>query len=328
MDEKKPGNEPGRAPAASAPGEVQPNASVDEFFSKLQQDILRWPKPSEEAVAAARLAMGRVAQQSLTRDTGPGHDHDHDHDDFTMDTTPSRSCAVCGVPAPASSAFCGACGAPMDKGLQPEGAGGASSRHHYHHHYHHHYFEGKGELGAALLGATAPARSEAGRPANPAPGLPPTLSRAEAAVRTLAQDLVTACNTRHLENVLDCYAPDALVLRTNIPPIRGTASIREFYFAALDAGLSDVELEAIRTVVAGDMAFEVGRCKMLAPIAVGKRREERGKYVLVFSRRPSGEWKILTDSWNSDLALKPGGEMVPTTSPAPNPQVAKMPRRP
>jgi uncharacterized protein (TIGR02246 family) len=324
MDEKKSGNEPGRAPAGSAPGEVQSNASVDEFFSKLQQDVLRWPKPSEEALAAARLAIGRVAQQSLARDPGPGHDHD----DLTMETTPSRRCAVCGVAVPASSAFCGSCGAPVDKLSQPENAGGASPKHHYHHHYHHHYFEGKGELGAALLGTYAPGRPEAARPATPASGLPPTLSRAEAAVRTLAQDLVTACNTRHLENVLDCYAPDALVLRTNIPPIRGTAAIREFYFAALDAGLSDVELEAMRTVVAGDMAFEVGRCKMLAPIAVGKRREERGKYVLVFGRRPSGEWKIIADSWNSDLALKPSAEMVPTTSPAPNPQVAKMQRRP
>jgi uncharacterized protein (TIGR02246 family) len=324
MDDKKPGSEPGRAPAASASGELQPNASVDEFFSKLQQDVLRWPKPSEEAVAAARLAIGRVAQQSLARDPGL----DHDQADGTMETTQSRRCAACGGAAPSSSAFCGSCGAPLDKPSQPESAGGASSRHHYHHHYHHHYFEGKGELGAALLGASAPGRSELARPASPAPGLPPTLSRAEAAVRSLAQDLVTACNTRHLENVLDCYAPDALVLRTNIPPIRGTAAIREFFFAALDAGLSDVELEAIRTVVAGDMAFEVGRSKMLAPIAVGRRREERGKYVLIFSRRPSGEWKIITDSWNSDLALKPGAELAPAAAASPNPLLAKMPRHP
>ncbi len=321
MGDKNTGNERNRTETPANSGGVQPNTPVEEFFSKLQQD-LRWPKPSEEAVAAARLAIGQLERQAVARDLGPDKD-----DDTNMETIQSRRCPACGVAVPSSFAFCGSCGAPVDKAAPAQGVAGASGQHHYHHHYHHHYFEGKGEAGvAAVLSGAAGVRPDAARPAAVVPGGAPSLSRAEANLRKLVQDWVAACNTRHLDNLLDCYAPDALVLRTNQPAIRGTAAIREFFFAALDAGLSDMELEPIRTVASGDMAYEVGRCKMLAPIAVGKRREERGKYVLVFSRQSNGEWKIMTDSWNSDLALKPGAEM-PAAAASLNPQVAKMPRR-
>jgi hypothetical protein len=42
---------------------------------------------------------------------------------------------------------------------------------------------------------------------------------------------------------------------------------------------------------------------MLVPVAVGKRREERGKYVVVFARQKNGEWKAVVDSWSTDLSL-------------------------
>jgi hypothetical protein len=42
---------------------------------------------------------------------------------------------------------------------------------------------------------------------------------------------------------------------------------------------------------------------MLVPVAMGKRREERGKYLIVLVRQPSGTWKILADCWSSDVAV-------------------------
>ena len=39
------------------------------------------------------------------------------------------------------------------------------------------------------------------------------MSRAEAALRKMTQDWVQACNTKHLDDLLEFYAPDALVLR-------------------------------------------------------------------------------------------------------------------
>jgi ketosteroid isomerase-like protein len=136
---------------------------------------------------------------------------------------------------------------------------------------------------------------------------------------------VLACNTKHLDDLLELYSPDALVLRSNYPPIRGAAAVREFFFGALDAGLGEVEIEPLRVDVVGDLAYEAGRCKALIPGSTGKRREERGKYLWVLQRQPNGEWKVVADCWSSDLTLTtlesdvPANAGVRTAQPRKNP---------
>ena len=63
------------------------------------------------------------------------------------------------------------------------------------------------------------------------------MSRAEAAVRRVTQEWVLACNTKHLDDVLELYGADSIVLRSNYPPMRGAAAVREFFYGALDTGL-------------------------------------------------------------------------------------------
>ncbi len=122
-------------------------------------------------------------------------------------------------------------------------------------------------------------------------------------MRAITQEWVLACNTKHLDDLLELYSPDALVLRSNYPAIRGAAAVREFFFGALDAGLGEVEIEPLRVDVVGELAYEAGRCKALIPGSTGKRREERGKYLWVLQRQPNGEWKLVADCWSSDLTL-------------------------
>ena len=134
----------------------------------------------------------------------------------------------------------------------------------------------------------------------------PSLSRAETALRKVAQDWALACNTKQLDDLVELYMPDALVQRPNVPAVRGTAAIREFFFGLLEAGMSEVELDPLRTELFGDFGYEAGRCKSLVPIAMGKRREERGKYLVLLTRQSNGEWRIVADSWSSDLSLGVG----------------------
>ncbi len=151
------------------------------------------------------------------------------------------------------------------------------------------------------------------------------MSRAEAAVRNLAHEWVLACNTKHLDDLIELYTHDALVLRSNCPPVRGAAAAREFFFGALDAGLGEVEVDPLRVEVVGDLAYEAGRCKALIPSATGKRREERGKYLWVCARQGNGEWKLAADCWSSDLTLSglesdvPQNAGVKTSQPRKNP---------
>jgi ketosteroid isomerase-like protein len=121
---------------------------------------------------------------------------------------------------------------------------------------------------------------------------------------------------------VEIYSTDAVVLRPNVAAVRGSAAIREFFFALLDGGLGEVEMEAWRTEVYGDVAYAAGRCKMLTPVAMGKRREERGKYLILCARQ-AGDWRIVADCWSSDLSL--GFEVE--AGPKPGKAAAAAPRK-
>jgi ketosteroid isomerase-like protein len=228
-----------------------------------------------------------------------------------------QACPACGTANRKGNNFCASCGATLLKSprqaqteVPPSSpAPEAPGDHHYHHHYHHHYFSSADGMD---LAATPDMRAVGGtgrdivRVRAPLGG--PSLSRAEAALRKVAQDWALAFNTKQLDDLVELYIPDALVQRPNVPAVRGTAAIREFFFGVLEAGMSEVELEPLRTELFGDFGYEAGRCKSLVPIAMGKRREERGKYLVLLSRQANGEWKIVADNWSSDLSLGVGSE--------------------
>ena len=328
MDREKPTPPIRNLPASGPEGELAQNAAVDDFFRRLKQD-LHHPKPGTEAIAAALQAVQRLASQ-VDADASTS---------AIAETMESRTCLSCGSQNPSDNRFCAICGVPLEDAppqeLDPpiaplsKPAPQAAGQHHYHHHYHHHYFAAS-EAGVPLGGSdvrasSAPAARDV-RPRNPAGGL--SLSRGEAAVRKLTQDWAQACNSKQLDDLVELYGADAIVLRPNVPPVRGTAAIREFFFGVLDAGLGEVDLEPLRVEVFGDIAYEAGRCKMLVPFTMGKRREERGKYLLTLARQ-AGDWKILADCWSSDLSLGvnvDSGSPKPTVQAPPNPAL-KLPRK-
>ena len=302
MDEpKQPGDE---APAGSSPSELERNPEVEEFFKKLmEKQELRRPKPSDEAIASALQAIQRLTSVHPTADA----------EESAEESGPSvgtLTCAQCGYRNQVGNQFCGMCGGRMadaEPGNPPVGIASRSGEHHYHHHDHHHYFHGApdGDFLTSAVGQRAPATTTAAKDAVRlrAPVGGAALSKAEATIRQLTQDWAVACNNKQLDDMLAFYATDALVLRPNVPPVRGTSAIREFFFSALESGLGDVEMETIRVELFGDVAYETGRCKMLVPVAMGKRREERGKYVIIFAKQKTGEWQASVDSWSSDLSL-------------------------
>ena len=312
------------------------DSELEGLYRGLQPKIHR-PKPSPDALAAALEAAQRLAAEA---------DAEQAADDPTQESAGDSStivCGVCGYRNRIGNKFCGMCGITVNpagepdfpaeqerlpaRGLapprntftdqEPEGRPApsrtpAAETHHYHHHYHHHYFPG----GQEAMGARSPDpnRVEPVRELRPTAALRGDMSRAEAAVRRITHEWVLACNTKHLDDLLDLYVADPLVLRSNCPPIRGAAAVREFFFGALDAGLGEVEVEPLRVEVVGDLAYEAGRCKALIPSATGKRREERGKYLWVCARQSNGEWKLAADCWSSDLTLSALESDVPQSA--------------
>jgi len=309
------------------------NPALGEIYQKLYPEMKR-PKPSQEAIAAALQAMQNLASEA---DAEEGLEESAID---PMSAAGASACTVCGHPNREGNKFCGMCGLPVESsgqagasfaGAESPAMPGAVPRspatgsHHYHHHYHHHYFSGGYETPVSRSAPNPESLRETDkmRVAAAAKGEP--MSRSEASVRRVTQEWVLACNTRQLDELLDLYAADALILRSNHPPVRGAAAVREFFFSALDSGLGEVEVEPLRVEVAGDLAHEVGRYSALVPGTTGKRREERGKYLWVFAKQSGGEWKLVSDCWSSDLTL-PGAESD-FSKPAGPPLVKTAPRR-
>ena len=282
---------------------------LEEFFQRLPGSFRR-PKPNAEAVAAAVEAIHRLSGNAGTQDLAAA--------DGAEST--DNGCSECGGSLPAGARFCVWCGHPKapaaDTTGQPHSR--ADAQHHVHHHYHHHLVPSPG---AASGAASAESQSAAPRGRAPGSAGTPTGGRAEASARQVVQDWAQACNTKHIDDLLELYAADATLIRSSVPPVRSLPAIREFLVSLLEAGLGDVEMESLRVEVMGDIALDLGRCKMLVPVAMGKRREERGKYLIVLVRQPAGTWKILADCWSADLAVtaatpetaaRKGSEPVPS----------------
>jgi len=307
----------------SQPGASTGNSDLDDFFRSLKDGKLA---DGSDPMAAAMDAAQKFAAEQDAENALKNLSRELSADPGGV------ACKVCGHRNREGNKFCGSCGNPLSSGdkrstaklespqIQPslplslDSYADAANRpatshptgnetHHYHHHYHHHYFPGAQEGSSPRTAEPMrdPAREDKIRSTTMA--LRGDLSRSEAAVRAITHEWVLACNTKHLDDLLELYLPDALVMRSNYPPIRGAAAVREFFFGALDAGLGEVEVEPLRVDVSGDMAYEGGRCKALIPSSSGKRREERAKYLWVLQKQANGEWRIAADCWSSDLTL-------------------------
>jgi len=346
------GSTPSQDSDSAMPSIGPHNPALGEIYQRLYPEMRR-PKPNQEAIAAALQAMQRLTMEADSETAAEEATHQ-------ADSNPHNACGACGHHNREGNKFCGMCGLPLrteapksanheapvpasptldnyedflpqTRMPAPEASdevhpapGSPAGTHHYHHHYHHHYFQG----GHAIDAAPRPNAPESAREADrirvaaAAKGEP--MSRSEAAVRRLTQEWVLACNTRQLDELMELYAPDALVLRSNLPPIRGAIAVREFFFGSLEAGLGEVAVDPLRVEVLGDLAHEVGRYSALVPGTSGKRREERGKYLWVFAKQASGDWKLVSECWSSDLTLSGSESEVPKPA---TPPAKTQPRR-
>ena len=324
------------------------NPALGEIYQRLYPEMRR-PKPNQEAIAAALQAMQRLTMEADSEAVA-------EEGTLAVSEGAQTACRVCGHHNREGNQYCGACG--LSLGTEPPEtrpygpptsvgalknamsqtpppapvvtdevhppAGAPAGSHHYHHHYHHHYFQGgSAEVPSAPRASAPESAREADRMRIAAAAKGEPMSRSEAAVRRLTQEWVLACNTRQLDELIELYAPDALVLRSNLPPIRGAMAVREFFFASLEAGLGEVSVDPMRVEVVGDMAHEVGRYSALVPGTAGKRREERGKYLWVFAKQSNGDWKLASECWSSDLTLSGAESDIPKPAIPLGPKVRK-----
>ena len=139
--------------------------------------------------------------------------------------------------------------------------------------------------------------------AAPAPPAGPTFTDADmAAIRSTADIAMEMVNSSgSWEGYVDAYyAPDAIVNPPNATSVQGREAILAFLETFPPITLLDFEW--ISSEGAGDMAYVHGTYQMDVLTPDGPM-SDYGKYVEVWKRQPTGEWRIAIDIFNSDLPV-------------------------
>lgn len=108
-------------------------------------------------------------------------------------------------------------------------------------------------------------------------------------------------NAKDVDAIVALYTSDARILPPNGKMAEGRDAVRAEFGAMIDAGLGG-ELSNIETMVAGDIAYNVGTYKLMA----ADELVDVGKFIEIWHRGGDGQWLMANDIWNSDLKAQSG----------------------
>jgi ketosteroid isomerase-like protein len=123
------------------------------------------------------------------------------------------------------------------------------------------------------------------------------------AVRAADMAWAQAFSRKDLAGYLAFVDSTASIQQPNAPTITGTAAIRaliEGFYALpnLSGTWQPTRVEASRS---GDLAYSTGTYKLTFNDPSGKPVTERGKYVEIWRHQADGSWRMVVESFNSDL---------------------------
>jgi uncharacterized protein (TIGR02246 family) len=110
---------------------------------------------------------------------------------------------------------------------------------------------------------------------------------------------MVAFNNKDAAGLAALYAPDAVFLPPNEPAVFGRDAIEATHQELFATGDFKIDLEALETVVDGQLAYVGGRYRMWTGDGT---LVDRGKYIEIW-RPVDGEWMIYRDIYNSSLEL-------------------------
>ena len=94
------------------------------------------------------------------------------------------------------------------------------------------------------------------------------------------------------------YTADAELLIPEAPIVRGREAIAEVWKRLLGSGGNHVRVDIGEVQEGGNWAYEVGQFTASAPDGSFLNA---GKYIVIWKRQSTGEWKIHRDIFNSDV---------------------------
>jgi len=120
-----------------------------------------------------------------------------------------------------------------------------------------------------------------------------------AQARAVAVGIVDADNASALERVLEHYAPDAMLLPPNEPPVQGHAAIRPRYEGLFAAYRPEIVARVDEVCVSGALGFVRGHNGgRLVARNGGADRALDDAYLMMLRRGADGRWRISHLMWH------------------------------
>jgi uncharacterized protein (TIGR02246 family) len=110
---------------------------------------------------------------------------------------------------------------------------------------------------------------------------------------------VAAFNKGDAASVAQLYTEHATALPPGAPMAKGRAAIQAFWQGAIQSGIKNASLKALKVDQFGNAAREIGEFSLDAPDAQKQTVHVVGKYVVLWRHSGNG-WKLDTDIWNTD----------------------------
>jgi len=136
----------------------------------------------------------------------------------------------------------------------------------------------------------------------PPPEPEDTRAEDEATIRKLDEAWSNAAAAKQLDAVVSYYAEGATVLPPGEPAVIHKERIRKTWDTLLALPNSSLRWNTTKVEVArsGDLAYSQGTYELTFDDAKGKHLIDRGKYLEVWKKQDDGNWKTISDAFNSD----------------------------
>ena len=125
----------------------------------------------------------------------------------------------------------------------------------------------------------------------------------EAELRQLDVQLNQAVATRDAAKIGAFYDDGAILMPTAEPARRGRDAIVEewTHVLAIPGFENEAKLEGMRVASSGDLAYTYGSYRSNLMGEDGKMTVEPGKWITIWAKDKTGSWKIVMDTYNTDI---------------------------
>ncbi len=120
------------------------------------------------------------------------------------------------------------------------------------------------------------------------------------AIRKLGEEWARHWNAGDVEGVAALYAQDAVYLPPHHEAVHGREAIREYLRTPIGHGVADLAFTVSYIKQQGPTAWDVGTYRMMMPQSDGTMKEDKGKYLSVWTSK-GRSWVLVADAWSSDL---------------------------